>query len=43
MIIIPLFCMLASYFVYQKKYELDEDEYNRICKEISERKNTVQE
>ena len=28
---------------YSWDQSLDEDEYNRICKEISERKNTVQE
>lgn len=38
MIIIPLACMLASYFIYRKKYTLDEAEYDRICKVINERK-----
>ena len=43
MILIPLACMLASYFVYKKKYTLDEDEYDRICKEINDRKAAVVE
>ena len=39
MTIIPCILMLISYFLYQKKYTLDEVEYERICKEISNRKN----
>ena len=27
--------MLVSYFLYKKKYILDEAEYDRICKEIT--------
>ncbi|MDD7213503.1 MAG: glycoside-pentoside-hexuronide (GPH):cation symporter [Candidatus Enterosoma sp.] len=38
MILLPLICMLISYFVYQKKYPLDEKEYDRICSEIEKRK-----
>ena len=30
--------MAASYFIYRKKYTITESEYERICKEISERK-----
>ena len=30
--------MLLSYFMYKKHYKLDEDEYDRICREIAERK-----
>ena len=39
MTVIPCILMLLSYFLYQKKYTLDEAEYERICKEISSRKN----
>ena len=38
MILVPLVCLLISYFVYQKKYHLDENEYQRICYEINQRK-----
>lgn len=38
MILVPLVCLLISYFVYQKKYHLDENEYQRICDEINQRK-----
>ncbi len=37
MTIIPCVLMLISYFLYQKKYTLDEVEYERICKEITSR------
>lgn len=37
MTVVPCVFMLASYFLYQKKYTLDEEEYERICKEIAER------
>lgn len=37
MTIIPCTLMLISYFLYQKKYTLDEAEYERICKEIASR------
>lgn len=36
--VIPLIFMLASYFLYKKHYKLDEQEYDRMCKEISARK-----
>ncbi len=35
MTILPCVLMLISYFLYQKKYTLDEEEYERICKEIA--------
>ena len=38
MIVIPYSLMLLSNFLYQKKYKLDEAEYDRICKEIEARK-----
>jgi len=34
MTIFPCVLMLLSNFLYQKKYKLDEAEYERICKEI---------
>ena len=34
MTVLPCILMLISYFLYQKKYTLDEDEYERICKEL---------
>lgn len=38
MTVIPCVLMLISYFLYQKKYTLDEAEYDRICKEINAKK-----
>lgn len=38
MVIVPCALMLLSYFMYKKHYKLDEDEYDRICREIAERK-----
>jgi len=35
MTVLPCVLMLISYFLYQKKYTLDEDEYERICKELT--------
>ena len=35
MTILPCALMLISYFLYQKKYTLDEDEYERICNELA--------
>lgn len=37
MTVVPCVFMLLSYFLYQKKYTLDEEEYERICKEIAQR------
>ena len=34
MTILPCAMMAASYVLYQKKYRLDEDEYERICQEL---------
>ena len=34
MTILPCVLMLVSNFLYQKKYNLDEDEYARICAEL---------
>lgn len=32
--LVPLALMFISYVLYKKKYKLDEDEYERICKEL---------
>lgn len=37
MTVLPWALMLISYFLYQKKYRLDEDEYDRICKELEKK------
>lgn len=39
MVVIPYAMMLLSNALYQKKYKLDEAEYERICKELEERRN----
>ena len=41
MVLIPFALMLASYLLYRKHYILDEEEYDRICKVIAERKRAV--
>lgn len=38
MVVVPYSMMLFSNFLYQKKYTLDEAEYERICKELEARK-----
>ena len=38
MIVVPFVLMLTSYLLYRKHYILDEEEYDRICKEIAARK-----
>ena len=35
MTVLPCVLMLISYFLYQKKYTLDEEEYERICNELA--------
>ena len=41
MVVIPYVLMLASYLLYRKHYILDEEEYDRICREIEARKARV--
>ena len=41
MVIIPFVLMFISYLLYRKHYILDEEEYDRICKVIAERKQSV--
>ena len=38
MTVLPCVMLLASYFIYKKKFTLDEDEYKRICAELDARK-----
>ena len=38
MVILSFVFLIASYWFYQKKYKIDEDEYERICKEIEAKK-----
>lgn len=38
MVLVPLVMMLGAYLLYKKHYILDEDEYERIVKELAERK-----
>ena len=42
MTVLPCVMMLVSYFLYQKKYKLDEKEYDRICAEIAKKKASEQ-
>ena len=41
MAVIPFVLMFASYLLYRKHYILDEEEYDRICQVIAERKQAV--
>ena len=41
MVVLPYVLMLASYLLYRKHYILDEEEYDRICRVIAERKQSV--
>lgn len=41
MVVIPFVLMFISYLLYRKYYILDEEEYDRICRVIAERKQTV--
>ena len=41
MVVIPFVLMFISYLLYRKHYILDEEEYDRICKVIAERKQNV--
>lgn len=40
MSLVPIALLTLSNFIYQKKYTLDEAEYDRICQELQERKET---
>ena len=41
MTVIPCVLMLISHFLYKKNYILDEEEYERICAELEQRKAAV--
>lgn len=41
MTVIPCVLMLISYVMYQKKYRLDEEEYDRICRELEQRRGRI--
>ena len=36
--VLPFILMLISYYMYKGKYKLDEEEYDRICRELEARK-----
>jgi len=38
MIILPCLLLVLSYFMYLRRYKLDEEEYDRICGELKERR-----
>lgn len=37
MMILPLICILIGFFLYQKKFKIDEELYAQICKDLEER------
>ncbi len=37
MMILPLICILIGFFLYQKKFKIDEEMYAKICKELEEK------
>ena len=37
MMILPLICILIGFFLYQKKFKIDEEFYEKICKDLEER------
>lgn len=41
MVVIPFVLMFISYLLYRKHYILDEEEYDRICRVIAQRKQSV--
>ncbi len=43
MVLLSFLFMLATYVLYRKHYKLDEPEYDRICKELEERKAAASE
>ncbi len=42
MTVLPFLLMLISYLLYKKHYSLDEPEYDRICRELEEKKGQVE-
>jgi melibiose permease/lactose/raffinose/galactose permease len=39
MMILPLICILIGFYLYQKKFKIDEKMYAQICKDLEERNN----
>ena len=37
MMILPLICILVGFFLYQKKFKIDEEMYAQICKDLEEK------
>ena len=37
MMILPLVCILLGFYLYQKKFKIDEEMYAQICKDLEER------
>ena len=37
MMILPLVCILLGFYLYQKKFKIDEKMYAQICKDLEER------
>ena len=37
MMILPLICILVGFFLYQKKFKIDEEFYAKICKDLEQR------
>ena len=43
MTVVPLAFMLIAFFLYRSKYKLDEDEYERICRELEARRDLMKQ
>jgi melibiose permease/lactose/raffinose/galactose permease len=39
MMILPLICILIGFFLYRKKFKIDEEMYAQICKDLEKRNN----
>lgn len=43
MVFLPIILLLVSYFIFRAKYKIDEDFYNKMLKEIAEKKESSSE
>jgi len=43
MSIVPILCLIGSYFIIKKKYIISEEKYEEILKDLEERKVQSQE
>ena len=43
MSIVPILCLIGSYFIIKKKYIISEEKYEEILKDLEERKTQSQE